>query len=53
MKYLVTWEIDIDADSPKEAAEKARHIQLDPESMATVFEVFADGTRVRVDLLED
>lgn len=37
--YRVRWEIDIDADSPREAAEKAREIQLDPESTAIVFEV--------------
>lgn len=39
MDYRVKWEIDIDADSPREAAEKAREIQLDPESQATVFEI--------------
>jgi len=39
MNYLVKWEIDIDADSPHEAAEKALAIQRNPESIATVFEV--------------
>lgn len=35
--YLVTWEIDVDADSPEEAAQIAREIQLDDCSTATVF----------------
>jgi hypothetical protein len=39
MKYLVKWEIDIDADSPLEAAKEALRIQRDPESIATVFKV--------------
>lgn len=37
--YRVTWEIDTDAASPREAAEKAQHIQRDPDSTATVFTV--------------
>ena len=42
-EYLVTWSIDIEADSPREAAEKALRIMLKvnpylPDS-ATVFEV--------------
>ncbi len=37
--YLVQWSIDIEAETPREAAEKAREIQLDPESIATVFRV--------------
>ena len=48
-RYRVRWEIDIEADSPREAAEKAREIQTNPESMATVFQViqihdYTDGT---------
>lgn len=39
MEYLVTWTIDIDADSPEEAAKKALHIQRDPVSSANMFEV--------------
>jgi len=38
-KYLVKWEIDLDADNEYAAAEKAREIQRDPESTATFFEV--------------
>lgn len=43
-RYLVTWEIDIEADSPREAAEAALHIQRDPDSIATVFKV--DGQQI-------
>ena len=35
--YRVTWEIDIDADSAKEAAQKALTIQRNADSIATVF----------------
>ena len=37
--YSVLWEIDIDAASPQEAAEKARAIQERPDCAATVFDV--------------
>lgn len=36
-EYLVTWAINVEADSPEEAAELALEIQRDPESIATVF----------------
>lgn len=42
--YLVTWSIDIEADTPREAAVQALMIQRDPESTACVFDV--DGTEV-------
>ena len=38
-EYLVSWLINIDANTPEEAAAKAREIQLDPHSMATIFDV--------------
>jgi hypothetical protein len=37
--YRVTWEIDLEADSPREAAIEAQAIQRDPESTANVFSV--------------
>ena len=37
--YRITWDIDIDAANPATAARRARQIQLDPESTATVFDV--------------
>lgn len=36
---LVKWEIELDADSPIDAAIKALAIQRNPESIATVFSV--------------
>lgn len=44
MEYRVTWEIDVTANSPREAAEQALTIQRDPDSTATVFEVRRVGT---------
>lgn len=37
--YRIEWKIDIEADSPMEAAQIARGYQLDRESIATVFDV--------------
>lgn len=37
--YRVSWEIDVTANSHKEAAKKALEIQRNPESIATVFKV--------------
>ena len=52
--YIVTWSIDIDADSAVEAAKSALAIQRNPESIATVFEVAEVGCeRVEIDLLEN
>jgi hypothetical protein len=41
--YRVIWEIDIDADSPRHAAELALEIQRDMGSTATVFKVKERG----------
>jgi hypothetical protein len=52
-EYHVIWEIDLDADSPQEAAKKARAIHRDPDSLATVFDVTDEaGHTERVDLEE-
>jgi hypothetical protein len=37
--YRVAWEIDIEADSPDEAACEAMAIQRNPESTASIFTV--------------
>jgi hypothetical protein len=37
--YSVRWEIEVEAETPRDAAEKARHYQTKPGSTATVFEV--------------
>lgn len=44
-RFLVTWQIDEFAGSPREAAVQALKRQRDPDSIATVFEVqeFTDG----------
>jgi len=41
--YLVEWSIDIDAETPEEAAKLALEIQRDPESQGLFFEVTDDG----------
>lgn len=52
-RYLVTWEIDIYADSPREAAEKAWEHMRVPDSSANVFNVIdKDGDKTTVDLEE-
>lgn len=51
MQYVVTWEIDIEAKSPKEAAIEALRIQRKANSWATVFEVTDEkGNKTKVDL---
>ncbi|AKU43513.1 hypothetical protein CPT_Sansa109 [Caulobacter phage Sansa] len=53
--YRVTWEIDVDASDPREAAELARHSQTRDGTEALVFSVLenvAGAVAVRVDLLE-
>ena len=38
-EYLVKWEIVVDADTKKEAAQRALEMQRDSQSLSTVFEV--------------
>jgi hypothetical protein len=54
MRYIVTWQIDIEAGSPRQAAQQALDIQRDSESTATYFEVrkFNTQTVTAVDLLK-
>jgi hypothetical protein len=43
--YRVRWAIDVDANDPVDAARRARQVQLQPTSLATVFDVLRhDGT---------
>ena len=37
--YRVIWRIDVEAESAVAAAERAREVQRDPESIASLFEV--------------
>jgi hypothetical protein len=55
VEFRVIWEIDIQADTPKEAAQLARIIQLTPGMSATVFDVWAHaaGKMHRIDLVEE
>jgi hypothetical protein len=51
MEYTLSWTIDVDADSPEEAARKALAIHRDPDSWATHFDVRDDTGQVcEVDL---
>lgn len=43
-EYKVRWEIDVEADSPRQAAILARKIQLDPTNLATVYDVYNEDT---------
>ena len=52
-EYLVTWEIDLTAADPIDAARQAYEIQRDWDSTATVFTVAGDdGSVVEVDVLK-
>jgi hypothetical protein len=54
LEFRVIWEIDIEAESPKEAVQEARVVQLTPGMSATIFEVWvhAAGKMHRIDLKE-
>jgi len=53
--YFLRWEIDIHAETAREAAEEALKIQRDPGSTATVFEVIdtETGDTTTIDLEEE
>jgi hypothetical protein len=55
LEFRVIWEIEIEAESPTEAAQQARAIQLTPGMPATVFDVWAHvaGKIHRIDLIEE
>ena len=42
MDYFVTWEIEVKAENPVEAARLARAAQTQPNVKATVFQVFSE-----------
>jgi hypothetical protein len=51
--YIVKWTIEIDAETPVEAAWKALDIHRDPDSLATAFDVCdKEGNHTWVDLLD-
>ena len=50
-RFLVRWEIDIDADTPEEAAQEAYNVMCDPQSLPPTFEVVErDGKTVLIDI---
>jgi hypothetical protein len=57
--YTVVWEVELDANSHREAAQEARSMQLDAYSEATFFDVTcldAEGNEIEIGidtLLED
>jgi hypothetical protein len=55
VEFRVMWEIEIDADSPTQAAFDARAIQLTPGMSATVFDVWAHvvGKIYRIDVVAE
>lgn len=54
-QFKVVWEIQLEANSPLEAAKTAREWQLDKDSSATMYYVQEDEKKevFSVDLLED
>jgi hypothetical protein len=42
--FTVVWTIDIDADTPEEAARSALEFQRDPMATCTIFDVYASDT---------
>jgi hypothetical protein len=51
--YRVEWLLDIEAESPADAARQALEIHRDPESLATVFHVYGNDGSVSVIDIED
>ena len=53
-EYLVSWEINVDGNTPREAALAALEVMRDGNYNAVVFDVAdGEGNVTRVDLLED
>ncbi|MGA7858672.1 MAG: hypothetical protein WCA11_12125 [Terracidiphilus sp.] len=52
MDYFVTWEVEIKAENPVEAAKLARAVQTEPNTRSTVFKVFSENAEdaIPVDL---
>jgi hypothetical protein len=48
--YRVAWLIDLEAESPEQAAQIAQNIQRDPNSIATCFVVQTETHEWQIDL---
>jgi hypothetical protein len=55
MQFRVIWEIDIEADNPKAAAQEARALQLRMNTSATIFDIWEPVARTmhRIDVAAD
>ena len=53
--YTVIWRMTVNARNRREAAELAREIQLDKDSIATVFDVYQVDARdtIEIDLMKE
>ena len=51
--YTVLWEIELDADTPEEAARQALQIHRDPTSIATIFSGYDAGIDIASWLQDD
>ena len=53
--YLVSWDIDVEADNPREAAKQAEELFKRSDSTATFFNVIdkSTGEETLIDLLEN
>jgi hypothetical protein len=51
--YTVAWTVQVQADSPEQAARRARVMQIDPDTAATVFDVADDKGAWRIDVAQD
>ena len=50
--FTVIWQIDIDAETPEQAAQEALKIQRDPNSAAVVFDIYGENYQLdRDDLI--
>jgi hypothetical protein len=55
MQYRVSWSIDVDADSPREAAEQAKKIMEDQvyipdEVLPPIFQVYSEDGKTSVEV---
>ncbi len=51
-EYLVSWEIELMAESAEQAAQLALEVQRDTKSMATVFQVHSEDNTETIDLID-
>jgi hypothetical protein len=50
--YVVRWEIDVTASSPREAAQQAARAARDPESTATFYDVLDPADESLIEQVE-